>query len=245
MAALSLRASNALFASAIMLILVVNIHATGDWKEGKATYYGNPDGSGTSGGACGYKEEKEGLGVMTVAISPSLFKNCEACGACFEIKCDDKKETRWCKKGDKSIVVTTTNLCPTSDGDHFDLTQPAFVEIAEHDGGIVPVKYRRASCKKKGGIRFTIDGNPNFNLVSISNVGGAGDVVGLEVRGGKKLPWTKMRRNWGQKWQTEAKIAKRKLSFRVTTSDGKTLTLYKVTTKNWEYGQTFESKKNF
>ncbi|KAG9134601.1 hypothetical protein Leryth_000924 [Lithospermum erythrorhizon] len=166
MAALSLRASNALFASAIMLILVVNIHATGDWKEGKATYYGNPDGSGTS-------------------------------------------------------------------------------EIAEHDGGIVPVKYRRASCKKKGGIRFTIDGNPNFNLVSISNVGGAGDVVGLEVRGGKKLPWTKLRRNWGQKWQTEAKIAKRKLSFRVTTSDGKTLTLYKVTKKNWEYGQTFESKKNF
>ncbi|KAK6140039.1 hypothetical protein DH2020_026255 [Rehmannia glutinosa] len=241
----------------ILMVVLANAHALpngrrlkmskhGPWKDAHATFYGGEDGSETFGGACGYEEEqvKEMYGLNTTALSTALFNDGETCGACYEIKC--AKGNEWCKSGQNSIFVTATNFCPptgwcSTPNEHFDLSQPAFLQIAEYKAGIVPVQYRRVPCKKQGGIRFTITGNPDFILVLIANVGGAGDVTKVEVKGGS-LAWTSLSRNWGQKWETNAKLVGKELSFRITISDGETLTSRKVAPKDWQFGQTFEGK---
>ncbi|XP_074369013.1 expansin-A9-like [Apium graveolens] len=227
----------------------------GPWKNAHATFYGGSDGSGTMGGACGYEDLKqEGYGLQTTALSQVMFNNAQTCGACFEIKCAPEAGPN-CKPGQPSLIVTATNLCPpnfaqSSDNggwcnpprEHFDIDQPAFLQIAEYKAGIVPVQYRRVPCNKQGGIKFTITGNPYFTLVLVWNVGGAGDVTGVQVKGDREVKWTAMTRNWGQKWQTNVKLVGESLTFRVKASDGRSSTSWHVTPKDWQFGQTYQGK---
>ncbi|KAJ8754132.1 hypothetical protein K2173_002030 [Erythroxylum novogranatense] len=224
----------------------------GPWKKARATFY--EGGSGTFGGACNYKDVvSQGYGMSTAALSDVMFQKGKACGACYEIRCVDNPQ--WCKPGQPSIIITATDNCPpnyalASDNggwcnppnEHFDIAKPVFNQLADHTAGITPIEYRRVPCKKQGGIRFTINGNPWFYQVTVWNVGGAGDVVSLQVKGNDKLKWTKMDRDWGSTWKTSCSLVGESLSFRVKTSDGRTSTSWHVAPKNWQFGQTYEGK---
>ncbi|CAA6662239.1 unnamed protein product [Spirodela intermedia] len=230
--------------------------AAAAWTSASATFYGGSDGSGTMGGACGYGNlYSDGYGINNAALSTVLFNNGATCGSCYQIVCDAGKAPQWCRK-DKYITVTATNFCPPTTP--FPTTTaagatpaptfrhvPACVGDHRHiQAGIVPILYQRVSCKRSGGMRFTINGRDYFELVLVTNVAGAGDVAAMWIKG-SRTGWQVMTRNWGTNWQSLSYLNGQSLSFRVQLSDGQVRTANNVAPSNWRFGQTYATSVQF
>ncbi|KAM0938796.1 putative rlpA-like protein, double-psi beta-barrel [Dioscorea sansibarensis] len=244
-----------LFVCMMFALEVEGIKGNG-WLSGHATYYGASQNPTTLGGACGYDNTAHaGFGVNTAAVSGALFRAGEACGACFQVTCDARADPKWCLAR-AAVTVTATNFCPPNNNGgwcdfphvHFDMSLPAFSRVARVGSeGIVPILYRRVSCKRIGGVRFTLKGQGNFNLVMFTNIGGSGAVktAWIKASSSSSSSWTSMQRNWGANWQTNADFRNQALSFKLLLTDGKTLEFPYVVPPTWIFGQTFISRRQF
>lgn len=92
-----------------------------------------------------------GFGANTAALSGALFRQGEACGACYQLRCNYRADPKWCLRR-ASVTITATNFCPSNNNGgwcnpplhHFDMSMPAFLRIARNGNeGIVPVLYKR------------------------------------------------------------------------------------------------------
>ncbi|KAJ4957233.1 hypothetical protein NE237_014016 [Protea cynaroides] len=232
-------------------------YRAGPWEAAHATFYGDQTGaSADMGGACGYGNlYSAGYGTETAALSSTLFQNGYGCGTCYQIRC---VQSPHCYSGNPYTTITATNLCPpnwnepSDDGgwcnpprSHFDMSQPAFMQIADWHAGIVPVMYRRVPCQRKGGIQFQIQGNGYWLLVYVMNVAGAGDVGNMYVKG-TKTGWISMSHNWGASYQAFATLTGQALSFRLTSeTTGLSVIAWNAAPSNWYFGMTYEAKTNF
>ncbi|KAJ4902078.1 Expansin-A18 [Raphanus sativus] len=231
-------------------------YAGSPWRRASATFYGDETAGESMGGACGYGNLWDsGYGAATSAISTVLFNDGYSCGQCFQIRCVSSPN---CYYGSPATVVTATNICPPNWGQnsnnggwcnppraHFDLTKPAFMKIADWKAGIIPVSYRRVACRRSGGIKFKFEGNGYWLLVYVMNVGGAGDIRNMAVKG-SRTNWIDMSHNWGASYQAFSSLYGQSLSFRLTSyTTRQTIYAWNAAPASWSAGKTYNSYTNF
>uniref|UniRef100_A0A0D9W3C2 Expansin n=1 Tax=Leersia perrieri TaxID=77586 RepID=A0A0D9W3C2_9ORYZ len=218
--------------------------ARSDWLSGTATFYGGADGSGTMGGACGYRNlYDQGYGINNTALSTALFNDGASCGQCYLIMCDNSRAPGWCKVG-TAITVSATNLCPPnwdlpSDNGgwcnpprpHSDMSHPAWENI----GGEV-LEVRRSEVH-----------NQRVQLLraGASDEHGRERVSRLHVSERIQHRWIQMTRNWGANWQCLAGLAGQALSFSVTSTGGQNIVFDNAVPAGWSFGQTFSTYHQF
>lgn len=229
---------------------------SGTWLSGTATFYGGSDGSGTMGGACGYGNlYEQGYGINNAALSSVLFNGGVSCGQCYFIICDSSK-SKMCRRGNY-ITVSATNLCPPNynlpndNGGwcnppraHFDMSQPAWLNIGIYKAGIIPILYQQVKCYRQGGVRITISGFNYFLLVLVTNMSGNGSIKSMSVKG-TGTAWIPMSRNWGANWQSLAGLAAQELSFTIVSGGGQSIVFQRVVPAKWKFGQTFSTYYQF
>lgn len=227
------------------------------WYPASATWYGDPEGDGSSGGACGYGSlvDVKPLKARVTAASPVLFKNGQGCGACFKVKCQDKSI---CAK--RAVTVIVTDECPggpCSNGrTHFDLSGAAFGRMAIAGGGgslrnrgELAVVYRRTTCKYRGkSTAFHVnEGSTNYWLsIQAEFMDGDGDVGSMSIKQAGSTEWQEMSHVWGANWCLNGGPLEGPFSLKLTTlTTGKTLSATDVIPKNWSPKSTYFSRMKF
>ncbi|KAJ7554121.1 hypothetical protein O6H91_06G126100 [Diphasiastrum complanatum] len=221
------------------------------WQLSHATWYGEPEGDGSDGGACGFGVLAGTSYTSNIAAGSSpIFKDGEGCGACYQIKCI---KNELCKT--EPITVVITDLCPGGDfcegKVHFDLSGTAFGNLAVSGKnsdlravGVLDLEYMRVPCSYPGqNVAFQIDPASNSQWLSIvvKYEAGPGNLQLVELQEAGSSTWQSCTRNWGANWSFNGQL-KGPLSVRLTSGiSGKVLVSRNSIPEAWQPGYTYAS----
>ncbi|KAI3444734.1 hypothetical protein Pfo_001399 [Paulownia fortunei] len=222
-----------------------------------ATWYGDPNGAGSVGGACGYSfnVEKPPFSAMISAGNANLFQSGMGCGACYQVKCTQNPA---CSSNPVTVTITDECACD-SENVHFDLSGAAFGAMAKpgqaeilRGAGTFNVDYRRVPCDYPDTtLAFDIDpgSNSNYFAYVVKYVKGDGDLssVELQTMNSNHDEWLPMLHSWGATWKIDlASGVKAPFSIRLTTLQTKKVIVAKhVIPDDWEPGKSYISLVNF
>ncbi|RZC62965.1 hypothetical protein C5167_024721 [Papaver somniferum] len=222
-----------------------------------ATWYGGPFSDGSEGGACGYEKDvgTPPFASMISAGGPSLFKNGNGCGNCYEVKCTAAAHPSC---SGKPVRVVITDSCPggpcVQESVHFDLSGPAFGAMAIRgqedrlrNAGHVPVQYQRVKCNYRTNIVFRVDpgSNPFFFSTLVEYENTDSDIVSIELRD-ISSNWKPMQRSMSAKWKLNSPTPlKGPFSLRLKAANGRTIVAQNVIPAGWRPGATYRSNVNF
>lgn len=150
--------------------------------QSKAAYFSND--SPLSSGACGYGSLAISLldGHLASGV-PSLYKEGVRCGACYQIRCKDKK---LCSRRGTKVILTDHNI--HNNGTDFILSKEAFSGMAQkaHQKnilrhGTLDIEYKRMPCEyKKQNLSVRIEESsqkPHHMALKFLFQGGQTDIV--------------------------------------------------------------------
>ncbi|XP_039121287.1 expansin-B15-like [Dioscorea cayenensis subsp. rotundata] len=232
------------------------------WSPAGATWYGDPNGAGSTGGACGYGAAVaiSPFSSFVSAGNPFLFKSGMGCGACYQVKCTANEAC-----SGEPVTVVITDECPggpcLDEKVHFDLSGTALGAMAKsgmaeqlRSAGKFPIEFTRVECNYPGtNIAFRVDpgSNSQYLAVVIEFEDGQGDLSAVEL---KQAPagtpasnnWVHMDQSWGAVWKYNAGSDLRApFSLRLTSSSGKTLVVNNAIPAGWQTQRTYKSLVNF
>eukprot|EP00253_Pinus_taeda_P018927 PITA_18927 len=250
----SVAVAEAAAAGHVPLRKAVNLtEAETNWQPATGTWYGDANGDGSDGGACGYKilVKRTPFQSKVAAVSSDLFKEGKGCGACYQVKCTGNS---LCSETGVSVVITDRSPGET----HFDLSGTAFGDMASdptragdlRNAGTVYLLFRRVPCEYPGmNIAFQVNQGSSaywFEVLIIYQ-GGDGDLGAVYLQQAKSNSWLLMQQTWGANWALRPGFTLQPpFSFRLSTlSTGKTVTATNVVPQNWQAGATYSSVVNF
>ncbi|XP_062087151.1 putative expansin-B2 [Humulus lupulus] len=229
---------------------------TAHWYTAGATWYGSPDGAGSTGGSCGYGKlvSRSPFSSMITAISLSLYNSGKECGACYQVKCT---KSQYCSG--KPVRVVITDLCPgePAGSAHFDLSGTSFGAMALpgqeqmlRDLGVLDIRFSRVACDYSGKrIAFHVDKGSNSNYFAsvVEFEEGDGDLASVELKEASSKTWRAMQQSWGAVWKLNAGSQLHPpLSLRLTSKySGRTLVAKNVIPDGWRPGATYRSLVNY
>ncbi|XP_020150518.1 expansin-B11 [Aegilops tauschii subsp. strangulata] len=229
----------------------------GGWLPAGATYYGNPNGAGSDGGACGYQTAvgHRPFSSMIAAGSSPLFMAGMGCGACYDVKCTSNSAC-----SGKPVTVVITDLSPGNlypgEPCHFDMSGTALGAMAKpgmadklRAGGVIRMQYKRVPCKYPGvNIAFRVDqgSNPFYFKTLIEFVGDDGDLKAVALKEAGSGAWTPMAQDWGALWRlNNGRRLRAPFCLKLTSDTGRVLVVNNVIPANWKAGATYRSLVNY